>query len=253
VTNGLLLDGEMAEKLASAPPFTLNVSIDAGTRETYAKVRGRDRFEQAVDNLTEFMKRRNRHHSRTGVEWIYVMMKSNFRELPRAVALARRSGVDKFTAKHLELAATRQFMDEAIWNYPTSPDLAPELAEEMAAIEDECRRIAEGKLILNFHPLIHTDEYWGKSGPVFKMFLSHEGNVTACSLISPNNHRPFSDPGFDRNWILGNVLEKPLEQIIESEVYRDFQNEWLSQTVPPPCRGCPFSLRLGEDGLCHAL
>lgn len=252
-TNGLLLRDSLAEQLLDGNALYMNVSIDGGSRDIYRQVRGKDRFDKAIENLEAFVELRNRRNSRTTVEWIFVMMKSNFRDMPKAVELACKLGVDKFTGKHLELAATRDFLSEALWDTPYSPDVPEVTTHEFTDIVEQCRQMAEGKLLLSIHPLIHTKEFWEQTGPFFKMFLNHEGYVTACSFISPNNHRPFSDPPFHKDWIWGNVMDTPLEEIVESRRSLEFQQMWMKRCIPPACGGCPFSFRLDKDGFCHAL
>jgi MoaA/NifB/PqqE/SkfB family radical SAM enzyme len=244
-TNAVLLDSETADRLVSGKAFYINVSIDGGCRETYRRIRGVDRFDKVLENLAGLMDIRNRRGSSSCVEWIFVMMKSNFRDLPKAVEIACEIGVDKFTGKHLELAATRTFMEEALWNNPYAQEVPEDLLREWDETLEECRNIARGRIQLSIHPLVHTDDFWKKRGPVFK--------VTACTFISPNNHRPFSNPEFHPDWVLGNVLDTPLEEIIRSEGYLRFQQTWMNGEIPHDCQGCPFSFRLDKDGLCHAL
>lgn len=53
-TNGFLYDADVAQNLRENPLSTVNVSLDSGTAETYQKVKGFDRLEQVVENLTKY-------------------------------------------------------------------------------------------------------------------------------------------------------------------------------------------------------
>lgn len=56
-TNAIIYDGEIASIVASNDKSYLNVSIDAGTAETYKKVKGKDEFENVVSTLMKYHER----------------------------------------------------------------------------------------------------------------------------------------------------------------------------------------------------
>jgi len=53
LTNGLEYDDEIKQRMLNGTGI-LNVSIDAGTRETFYLVQGIDAFERVVDNLRKY-------------------------------------------------------------------------------------------------------------------------------------------------------------------------------------------------------
>lgn len=53
-TNSFMLNDRVAEPLLSLHELNLKCSIDAGTRETYRKIRGRDHFDRVVANMRRF-------------------------------------------------------------------------------------------------------------------------------------------------------------------------------------------------------
>ena len=55
-TNGFIYDENIGRNLAANPNSAINVSIDAGTPETWAAVKGVDNFEDVCMNLAEYRK-----------------------------------------------------------------------------------------------------------------------------------------------------------------------------------------------------
>jgi len=252
-TNGILLEGELAERLLREGAYSINVSIDAGTPQTYARIRGRDRFEKVVSNLSRFSRLKKEFGSKTHLTWVFVLMRSNYRELPEAVRVAADSGVDQFAIKQLESGNTREVLEEAFYSTGYAPGPTSEETKALEAVLDSCRTAAEGRIHLVVHPVVHGVEFWGLNEPFFKLFIDHRGRVTPCSFISPNDTKPYTGEEFQEEWVLGNVMDSPLSELISTEKAIDFQRKWLTGAVPEACRGCLRIPRMGEDRLCNAL
>lgn len=90
VTNGAKLNGELLDVLVNAS--WIRVSIDAGTAETYGKVRRvkDDVFYKVWSNVEQFVKL----NSNTIVGIGFVVTKDNWREVELCTELARAVGVD---------------------------------------------------------------------------------------------------------------------------------------------------------------
>jgi len=66
-TNALIFDKKMAQ-LASKPGCGINVSVDAGTEQTYHKVKGVDAFRKVWDNISKYVK----YGSNISVKYIFL-------------------------------------------------------------------------------------------------------------------------------------------------------------------------------------
>lgn len=55
-TNGFIFDEELAKILETNPKAKINISIDAGTSETWKKIKGFDNFKDVCDNLVAYNK-----------------------------------------------------------------------------------------------------------------------------------------------------------------------------------------------------
>jgi pyruvate-formate lyase-activating enzyme len=75
-TNATIYNQKLAELLASGYGF-IRVSIDAGTRETYKKVKGVDLFDKARDNLLRYSPSRETPSEDKPIQLKYIFCKDN--------------------------------------------------------------------------------------------------------------------------------------------------------------------------------
>ncbi len=93
ITNGTVLDPELLELLGRVRMNCVVVSVNAATRETYRAVAKKDLFSKVVENLCAWIKLGQEHRLGTfPVYASFVVMRTNFRELPRFMELADEWG-----------------------------------------------------------------------------------------------------------------------------------------------------------------
>ena len=133
-TNGTLIDEDWAERMVRLPFATVTVSIDGGTPETFGRMR------QGADlaDILANVKRIQRWKERLGsplpnLDSFFVVMRSNFREIPRYLELMHDSG----------------FLEVALQTVEISPH---NLAREPSLEHDEV--IAEASEISELHALL---------------------------------------------------------------------------------------------------
>ena len=95
LTNGLLFQPKMWEKIKHNNYVYANISIDAGTKETYEKLRRGGKWEQLMKALEVFKKAKEEGKFRS-VNINMTVMKSNFREIPQFVEMARARGFKSY-------------------------------------------------------------------------------------------------------------------------------------------------------------
>ena len=88
-TNGFMLDDRVTPGLLGLHELNLKLSIDAATRETYRRIRGRDHFERVTSNMLRFAELAR---DEPGVNVIphYVVMRENLHEVVPFVDFAKR-------------------------------------------------------------------------------------------------------------------------------------------------------------------
>jgi hypothetical protein len=95
VSNGTLFSQRTYKDLAPGTHFIkdVNISIDAGTKETYEKVRG-PYWEQVSQNV-RWLGEMRRSGQLDYYSFHVIITKENFRDIPDMVALGRECGVDR--------------------------------------------------------------------------------------------------------------------------------------------------------------
>jgi MoaA/NifB/PqqE/SkfB family radical SAM enzyme len=103
MTNGTrITTDKTAERLARCLS-SMEVSIDAATKETYERIRIGSKWEKLLSNFERLNRFRDRYpeSERTHLSLCFVMMQSNVHELPAFVELGRKLGADRVAAWHV--------------------------------------------------------------------------------------------------------------------------------------------------------
>ena len=93
VTNGLLITPAIADRIAAHSRFVY-VSINAVTRDTYARVMRVDGWERLLTSLGRLRDAKQRHGDRLKIIGHFTATAENLHELPAFIALADREGLD---------------------------------------------------------------------------------------------------------------------------------------------------------------
>jgi molybdenum cofactor biosynthesis enzyme MoaA len=94
ITNGTVLDQNLVDLLSAIRMSCVIISLNAATRETYRRIAGADLFLRVLGNIRRCVKLAATHPLGSfEVLLSFVVMQSNFRELPDFVRLAERLGV----------------------------------------------------------------------------------------------------------------------------------------------------------------
>jgi MoaA/NifB/PqqE/SkfB family radical SAM enzyme len=95
ITNGTILDKKLFEELRQVKLNYITVSLNAATRDTYARITGKDFFERVVGNLRKLSELSHRHpHGNFTLYTSFVVMRSNFHELPQFLKIASDLGTE---------------------------------------------------------------------------------------------------------------------------------------------------------------
>lgn len=103
-TNGTLLDEYMSKSLLDIELDTIDISIDAATPETYAKIRKNGNLINVQDNVLRFIKMRNKLNKRTKVVVSFVEQIFNKFEVKEFQRFWTDAGVDYVVIRRLHTA-----------------------------------------------------------------------------------------------------------------------------------------------------
>jgi MoaA/NifB/PqqE/SkfB family radical SAM enzyme len=105
-TNGTLIDERWAERIVRTPFRNLTVSIDGGTAATYARLRRGACLEEVLANVERIQRwKRVLASEMPYLDSFFVVMRSNFRELPEYFEQMAASGIAEISLQTPEINA----------------------------------------------------------------------------------------------------------------------------------------------------
>lgn len=201
-SNGVLFNEKlMGSTLASIT--WIKVSINAATKETYAKVhRTREEdFTKAVRNIQAAVKFREKHGLTATIGMQLILLPENVNEAVPLAHMAKEMGADylviKSYSQHLK-SLTRKYQDFRYSDY--------------YYLNDELKKISSDrfKVVFRMHTMKKLEESrraYGKCLALpFWSYMDSGGGVWACSAFLG-----------DERFLLGNINEKTFEEIWTGE------------------------------------
>lgn len=205
-TNAHFLTDEIAKQTVQSGLDRMIISIDGATQETYESYRKEGKLEKVLEGTANIIKWKKQLGSRTPhVVWQFLVVKPNEHEVDEIKQLAKQYGVDKIAFKTAQ-----------IYDYKDGNDLIP--------TKDKFSRYKQGKD--GKYALKNTalDECW-------KMWhscvITWDGKVVPCCFDKDAHHE------------LGNIADRPFEEIWNSEVYNAFRKQlFTARDQIEMCKNC---------------
>ena len=238
-SNGILLNEKRGQALIDAGLDEYRLSMDGGTRDTYAHVRGVDAFEKIWRNVGNFIAmQKAQNASKPAVSLWFTAMRENLHELPLLIDLAHKHEVPEIYLQRLVyfeqgLAASEQ----ALFHRSTPEELSLIHRAEKQCKEYGIRFNAAGTA----SPLQSVTRDFGNrpwSGcqrPYNLTYITSSGNVLSC-CFAPFGHRNAREYYDER--VLGNVFQESIEQIWNGERYNAFRSAFESDSPARHCSQC---------------
>ncbi len=108
-TNATVIDEEWAERIVRTPFQNVTVSIDAGTPATYARLRLGGKLDTVLANVRRLQNWKAKLNSAYPcVDGFFVVMRSNFREIPQFLALMKDHGVSRIAFQMMQISRENQ-------------------------------------------------------------------------------------------------------------------------------------------------
>ena len=259
-TNGTRLTRAAGARLLDLGLDLLAVSIAGASAATHEAIRVGSDFARLVQNLRQFLRLREASgNARPKVEIFFLMTRTNLAELPRAVELAAELGADELVATNLDYVMTPGL--DALRAYGEGPP-----AGALGAALEEARAAARRTgIAFRPYPLAFREMAVCDLNPLKILFVSADGGVSPCVYTSLTGQtaipRVFGGHAVEVPVVrFGNVNQRPLAEIWESESYREFRALFAGRVrgasrvvlgalaggakeeevpAPPACRTCP--------------
>jgi MoaA/NifB/PqqE/SkfB family radical SAM enzyme len=235
-TNGTLLQQKRFQELIDTGLDELRVSLDAADRESYAKVRGKDFFNRIVRDVGKLVAYQKQVGATTPRVSLWLTgLKETIEQLPAFVRLAAQMGITEvhlqrlvFDEKGYGMASAAQSLFESGQDDERRAIAAAQSVAAGLGVTLDASGATEPGLSLKQQ----DDRAWATCRrPWSLMYFTAHGRALPCCIA------PFSVRGYS-NYTLGDATQQDLREIWNSEAYRDFRTNLLSDTPPAPCQNC---------------
>lgn len=263
ITNGHLLDKDMARGLIDAGLDTIVVSVDGTTSTSYEDVRLGGNLSRVEENIREL----NRLRAKTtgnklnlGLE--FVMMKSSIHQLPELADKARSLEADFIILTNL-LPCTEDMKDEILyWMSATindeeeRPRSSPQLMLPRMDLRTEHMiplRKFLNKLDLTVPPFKNIPAgYYCPFVQRGSAAITWSGEVSPCIALM-HSYRCYilGREKLIKRHSLGNIAQENIHDIWNKKSYRQFRDRVLKFDFAPcvECSGCDYAETNKEDCL----
>ncbi len=201
-TNASLFKQEYAEQILEKTSW-IKASVNAGTRETYAKVhRAKERdFDRVVENMKRAAEIRRRHHYACTLGFQMILLPENSRESVTLAKVARDIGMDYLVIKPYSQHTQGLSQRYAHVRY----DQYQSLKDDLAKINTE-----EFQVVFRDNTMKQWDEmahkYTRCVALPFWSYIDAGGNVLGCSVYLE-----------DKRFVYGNIYRQTFQEIWEGE------------------------------------
>jgi MoaA/NifB/PqqE/SkfB family radical SAM enzyme len=223
--NMALMDEAMARKVIDSGVDVLAISLDGATSETFEAIRKGADFNQVMQNIKGLVMMKKLLKSKTPKLFIsFVVMPSNYREMPAVARIAQGLGIENVTyVGALEFEQNREMGFNRI-NLKDYEKYEAEALEIRAKYGVDMRMPAKRQKPMPYSscPL-----------PWESLYINHKGQVLPCCFATQRN-----DPALYKASVLGNAIEEPIEKIWNNEKFRALRRGLLSNQPVPICKGC---------------
>jgi MoaA/NifB/PqqE/SkfB family radical SAM enzyme len=228
-TNGSRLDAPMAEQLLDQGIDLVAISIAGATPQTHARIRVGSELPALQENIARFVSLRGRRaDARPKVELAYLMTRANLPELPAAVEMAGRLGVDELYATNLDFVPGPEQEDMAVFGP------AVDRTEARAYMEEAARAARRARVRFRPYPLEPQEVSICEARPLDILFISADGSVSPCTYMGLPQRttipRRFAGASASVPGVrFGNVLQHELLEIWASPAYAAFRAQFADR------------------------
>lgn len=238
-TNDFLLSQNILDELLNAGLMALNVSIDSPFSERHDNLRGLNgMFDKVISNLKQYKS--------NAVPFVLnirmVLSKYNYKDIDKMIDLALNLNADLLSIDMIEADSKNKYFllnKNEILEFRNK--IIPKLIQKIETlnISDNLKKynIKEIKDIFNidFNKIENyvNGIYWPNDRikekcdiPNSFMIIEGDGNVLPCNAVE-----------YNREKIVGNIFDNPIQQLWESDKWEKFRKEKMNF-----CKECPMNM-----------
>ncbi|PWE78860.1 hypothetical protein XF30_21055 [Bradyrhizobium sp. SUTN9-2] len=222
-TNGILLDASLMRTLLRAA--YVNVSIDAASAQTYARLKGRnpnnnDLFLRAITNVETLSEQIKKSGSPLELNASFVMYPENYHEVFDAAKLSKQLGIKHFRLKR-DISGERQL------SHDQNRRAAELVAQIQSDLSDQSFKVV---------PIHRPDvRYEASRSFDYCRIIDHMAAIGSDGEMYPCNYHP--RPG---GLSFGNVIQSGFASVWEGKTRQDVRSQ-TPRICPAVCD--PFKMR----------
>jgi MoaA/NifB/PqqE/SkfB family radical SAM enzyme len=263
ITNGTILNENIAGQLIDAGLDVLWVSLDGATSDNFADIRMGAELPVIIENLKRLFKmRKGGHFPKPEIGVAFVAMKRNITDLPKIIKLGHTFGARYYSVSNVQ-PATPEMQDDRLYlrtmrniAYLPSPMLPKLSLPKIDFNEDTQAALSEA--FNSGCNVSFAGNNWGGANDVCNFVESGTMSVAWTGDVSPcwplmHTHISFlhGKQRLSRKHIIGNVGKQSLDELWRNPEYVTYR-ERLHNFVFAPCTfcgGCDLSESNEEDCL----
>jgi len=238
-TNMTVMTEAGAQACVTSGLYTLHVSLDGATAQTYQAIRIRSRFERVLRNLRRVVQAKLSLQSELPhLRLVAVVMRDNLAELPDLVRLAHAEGVDTVFVQHLCHDFGESSLPQRYEPMRAFVDGQTLLHEDLERIEHHfaAARAMACELgvtlrLPNVRPRTHSPGTPGRQRcdwPWRGAYISYDGKAMPCCMVATPDRIHF-----------GNMARDGVASVWNNSEYTAFRAQLDSPDSPPDvCRNC---------------
>lgn len=225
--------------LRAEQDFEIDISLNATSRETYRKVMGVDAFEQALEHIATFCRRREelgvRHSKRIALS--YLINNHTLEEFPRILDIVERHGIDGVIPRIMKIYSRDAYGESVFFNQQRYNAV-------MCAVEADCARrglsFSKAPLFGGRPRLAPLSRDQGRrircDSPWSMVYVRTSGDVSLCA---------------NWNFHIGSLFERDFADIWNGPEARSVREAVVRGDNPRECWAC--EVNLAEDDWIDAL
>jgi len=232
-TNGTLLSDDTIEKILNSNITNIAISLDAGSKTTFEKIRKGAQFEYVISRIKLLVHKKYEKNKTTPIiSTNFVLMKSNVNELPDYVRIASSINVDQagtvnpmgvFDSDYSEVLYSLDINCNKTNNYDDIFKRALLIAKELNV----------SFYLPNMKPTRPGLDCLS-NGRCFP-YIDPYGDVYPCCILAAKGQEKNTEIN-----PMGNIKQNKLSEIWESDKYVQFREAFYSGKLPDPvCMNCP--------------
>lgn len=242
-SNGTLLTPKWQTAIIESGLDEYRCSIDGATAETYARIRGADLLHKLIEGLGGLVETKARMQAESPAISIWcVGTQENLDELPELVHLAAQLGVPEVYLQRMVYFSKEEedqygMAKEERAIFGTDDDFQETVIAECEQLANQLgikfrasgardpRNSLDAARPADFMPWQACMRPWTTA------YVTANGNCLPCCIS------PFATNDY-ASLILGNLLERPFDELWNDSLYQAFRNNLLSPTPHKACSGC---------------